>query len=148
MYHPLHIDVREKKILVIGVGKVGRRRIEKLLKSGATITAIDRKRLRIYGVKIIRKDLTPNDLPSLRPYFLVVAATNNKKLNSAIAEKAKREGCLVNRVDLSGGGDVIFPAIVETSSGTLSFSTLGKNPALSKRIKEALGRELPLYKAE
>lgn len=141
MYLPLHIDLRGKKILVVGFGKVGKRRTEKLLRTGADITVIDRRKVRVKGnVKFIQKNLRPNNVPSLKGYFLVVAATDNKRLNAAISRNARRDGCLVNRVDFSKGGNVIFPAVVEMHAGIISFSTLGRKPRLSRQIKEAIER--------
>ena len=141
---PLHIDLRGKKVLVIGFGKVGKRRTEKLLKAGANVTVIDQKKMRTKrSMKFIQKNLPLNNLPSLKGYFLVIASTDDKKLNAAIARNAKREGCLVNRADFFRDGNVVFPAIVETSAGVLSFATLGRSPRLSKQIKEALERGFP-----
>ena len=141
---PLHIDLRGKKVLVIGFGKVGKRRTEKLLKAGANVTVIDQKKMRTKrSMKFIQKNLPRNNLPSLKGYFLVIASTDAKKLNAAIARNAKREGCLVNRADFFRDGNVVFPAIVETSAGVLSFATLGRSPRLSKQIKEALERGFP-----
>lgn len=139
MYLPLHIDMRGKRVLVVGFGKVGKRRTEKLLKAGADVTVIDRKKVQPKrDVKFIQKNLLQNNLPPLEGYFLIVASTDDKKLNAAIARKAKREGCLVNRADHFKGGNVIFPATVEAGAGIISFATLGKSPRLSKRVKEAL----------
>lgn len=144
MYLPLHIDLRGKRVLVIGLGKVGKRRAEKLSKAGAKVTGIDQKKVRVKkSVKFIQKKMRRDDFSHLKGYFLVVASTDDKKLNAAIARNAKREGCLVNRADLFENGDVIFPAIVRTGVGVLSFSTLGKSPQLSKQVKEALKREFP-----
>jgi precorrin-2 dehydrogenase/sirohydrochlorin ferrochelatase len=143
MYLPLHIDLRGKKVLVIGMGEVGKRRVRKLLEAGASITVIDRRRAWVgRGVKFIRRDLRRGALPSFKEYFLVVVSTNDRKLNAAVARKAKREGCLVNRADSFKNGDVIFPAVVEWGRGVFSFTTLGRNPRLSKEIKEALERGL------
>ncbi len=144
MYLPLHIDLRGKKVLVIGFGKIGKGRAEKLLKAGASVTVIDRKKVRTKkSVKFIQKNLRSDNIPPLKGYFLVVISTDDKKLNAAIARNAKRESCLVNSVDLFRDGDMIFPAVVEMSAGVLSFATIGRSPRLSKRIKEALEHELP-----
>jgi len=143
MYLPLYIDFRKKKVLVVGLGRVGRKRAEKLLKFGASVTAIDRKKIKFKKVRLIQRELHPDDIPPLKKYFLVVASTDDGKLNAAIAEKAKREGCLVSRADRFKGGNVIFPAVVETRAGMMSFTTFGKNPKLTKLIKEALELGLP-----
>ncbi|MEM3723185.1 MAG: bifunctional precorrin-2 dehydrogenase/sirohydrochlorin ferrochelatase [Candidatus Hadarchaeales archaeon] len=142
MFLPLYVDLHGKRVLVIGLGKVGKRRARKLSDAGAEVTAIDQKKANVKGIKFIRKKLTPESLPLFRGYFLVVASTDNTELNEAIAKKAMREGCLVNRADLHDGGDVIFPATVKVGEGVLSFSTFGKNPKISKRVKEVLEREL------
>jgi len=141
MYLPLCIDLQGKKVLIIGLGKVGKKRLQKLLKSGAEVAVIDRRKIRVKNAKFTQKNLCLDNLPSLEKYFLVVASTDDEKLNEAIAKKARRDGCLVNRVDLFRGGDVIFPAVVETRAGIISFTTIGRNPRLSRQIKEALERE-------
>ncbi len=138
MYLPLHIDLRGKKVLIIGFGKVGRRRAEKLLAAGARVTAIDKRNLKAkWGVMLLQKNLRPNNLPSFTGYSLIVVATDDRKLNAAIVKKAKREGCLVNRADYFGGGDVIFPAVARVGDLTISFTTLGKSPRLAKLAKGA-----------
>lgn len=140
---PLHLDMEGKRVLVVGLGEVGKRRVEKLLVAGAEVTAIDRKKVKsAKGVKFIRKILGSKNLPSFKGYFLVVAATDDPVLNAAISKRAKADGCLVNRADSHGDGNVIFPAVVETNVGVFSFSTGGKNPRLSKRVKEAIESEL------
>lgn len=139
MYLPLYIDLRGKKVLIVGLGKVGKRRAEKLLKAGADVTVMDWKKVEVGKItKFIKQKLKPDRIPSLKEYFLVIVATDDKKLNAAIARKAKQEGCLVNRVDFFEDGNVIFPAVVETRAGVISFSTLGENPHLLKKIKEML----------
>lgn len=144
MYLPLHIDLRGKRVLVIGLGKVGKRRAEKLLEAGASVTVIDRRKLRVKkGVQFAQKNLRLDNIPPLKGYFLVVASTDDEKLNAAITREAKHEGCLINRADLFRDGDVIFPAVVKKGPSILSFSTSGSNPRLSKQLKEAFERELP-----
>ncbi len=144
MYIPLHINIHGKKVLIVGLGKIGKRRAEKLLKYGADVAAIEQKKIQVKKIKLFKKKLKCNTIPSLRGYFLVVTSTNDQKLNEAIARRAKRDGCLINRADLFSDGDVVFSAVVETRAGIISFTTLGKNPKLSKWTKEVLERELPV----
>ncbi|MEW5994590.1 MAG: bifunctional precorrin-2 dehydrogenase/sirohydrochlorin ferrochelatase [Candidatus Hadarchaeota archaeon] len=141
MYLPLHVSLRGKKVLVVGFGKVGKRRAEKLLAAGADVTVVDKKKVRLKGrMGFVQKNLGPENMPSFRGYFLVVAATDDKKLNEEISKSAMRKGCLVNRADFFEGGNVIFPAVIEKDFGVFSFSTFGKNPRLSKKVKEELER--------
>ncbi|MEW6592801.1 MAG: bifunctional precorrin-2 dehydrogenase/sirohydrochlorin ferrochelatase [Candidatus Hadarchaeota archaeon] len=141
MYLPLHVNLRGKKALVVGFGKVGKRRVKKLLAAGAEVTVIDRKKIAVRGrAKFVQKNLAAKNLPLFKEYFLVVAATDDKKLNAEISKSAMKDGCLVNRSDFFEGGNVIFPAVIEKDFGVFSFSTFGKNPRLSKKVKEALAR--------
>lgn len=137
-YLPLYVNLRGKRVLVVGFGAVGKRRVKELWKAGANITVIDKNRLKGKGPNFIQKKLSTKSIPPLKNYFLVVAATDDKRLNAAIAEKAAREHVLINRADDFRGGNVVFPAIVRTRKNVVSITTFGKDPKLSKEIKRVL----------
>jgi siroheme synthase-like protein len=139
-YFPLFLYMKNKQVLVVGGGKVGKRRATLLQQAGAKVTVIEPNIVHIPGVRVLRKKLNIHKLPSFKKYFLVVAATDDPSLNSAISEKAKREGCLVNRADSYENGDVIFPAVAKTKNFTIAISSGGRNPRMSKRAKEVLER--------
>ncbi|KXB03060.1 hypothetical protein AKJ45_02655 [candidate division MSBL1 archaeon SCGC-AAA261F19] len=141
MYLPLSINLKGKKALVIGAGKVGERRTHKLKNAGAKVTVIDKEPIKIEGVKVIQKELKPNDLPPLKDYSLVVVATNDEGLNATITREAKKEGILINRADDFKAGNVIFPATVKAKDGTISISTFGEDPKLTRRVKELVESE-------
>ncbi|MFN4133242.1 MAG: bifunctional precorrin-2 dehydrogenase/sirohydrochlorin ferrochelatase [Candidatus Hadarchaeales archaeon] len=144
MYLPLFIDVKGKRALVVGFGKVGHRRAMKLLAAGAKVEAIDKRKIRVAdNIRFFQKELLIEKLPSFKKYDIVIVATDDAKLNSAIAKKAMLEGCLVNRVDHFRGGNTIFPAVVRISEITLAFTTFGKNPKLAKMAKEVVKRGIP-----
>lgn len=146
MYLPLHIDLRGKKVLVVGFGRVGERRAHKLLKAGADVTVIDRNKVKVKrGMRSVQKFLQRDKVPSLKGYFLVVASTDDRALNEAICRKAKNDGCLINRADLFEDGNVIFPAVVKNGKGVISFTTFGRSPKLSKKIKEELEHGVSKY---
>lgn len=142
MYLPLYIDMAGRRVIVFGLGKVGRRRAKKLRDSGAEVVGVDRRHVEIGGVDVVRREITPRNIPPLDEYFLVVAATNDRELNFLIAERARAEGALINLVGEFKEGNVIFPAVAETDEKRLSVTTLGNVPSLAKKVKELLEIEL------
>lgn len=142
MYLPLYIDLSGKKTVVFGLGKVGSRRAEKLRDSGAQVFGVDKRPVEIEGVDMLQREIFPDNIPSLDEYFLVVAATDNRDLNSAIVEKARAEGVLANRTGKFDQGDVVFPAVVETEDEKISVTTLGEDPSLAKKAMELLEIEI------
>ena len=147
MYYPLFIDLKNKKILVIGGGRVGSRRALYLLEAGALVTVISKefdKKLEIKNkhLKIIKKEINEKKLNeiSLKNYFLVITATNDKKINEKITKKIKNRA-LVCRADNYKLGNVIFPAVLKVEKNTLAFTTFGKNPKLSKEVKRVLKQQ-------
>ena len=145
MFYPLFINLKNKKILVIGGGRVGSRRALYLLKAGALVAVISKefdKKLEIKNknLKIIKKDITKIKI-NVSGYFLVVIATNDKKINDKIINKIKKNKTLVCRADKPSDGDVIFPAVSSVKEVKIAYTSFGKNPRLIKRIKGIIENE-------
>jgi|SRR3989338_3084664 len=145
MFYPLFINLKNKKILVIGGGRVGSRRALYLLKAGALVAVISKefdKKLEIKNknLKIIKKDITKIKI-NVSGYFLVVIATNDKKINDKIINKIKKNKTLVCRADKPSDGDVIFPAVSSVKEIKIAYTSFGKNPRLIKRIKGIIENE-------
>ena len=117
---------------------------------GFDITVIaDRTVPEMEGVcdRIILAHFDPSDLDQyLDGAFIAVAATDSKALNAAIAETAKKHGCLVNSAH--GGGDVLLPSSVRKENYTVAVSSEGSVPAfppyVAKKIDGFLGPEYDL----
>lgn len=148
MYFPLLINFYGKKVFIAGLGKVGRRRAQKLRDAGAVVTCADRRLKKLKGVQFYKKTLTQTNIPPLKNYFLVIAATNDRDLNEAIAKKARKAGVLVNRVDDFRGGDVIFPAAVKVGKNLFAFTTFGRRPSSSKKVIEVLRNVISTIEVE
>jgi precorrin-2 dehydrogenase/sirohydrochlorin ferrochelatase len=77
----------------------------------------------------------------LEDAFVVIAATDDRQTNLAIAEAARRAGCLVNAVDDPASSDFIVPACVRRGDITIAVSTSGKSPALARKLRTRLEAE-------
>ena len=69
---------------------------------------------------------------------MVIAATNNRKVNKSIANDCHQYNILVNVVDSPEDSNFIVNAFFRQGDLTLSVSTNGKSPALARKIKDDL----------
>jgi len=135
-YFPFFIDIEGRNILIVGGGNVALRKAEKLLPFGAEITVIAPEictELEALSVTLLRRRFTDNDLYGA---FAVIAATNDRVLNSHIYELSTQLGILVNTVDDPEHCGFYFPAIAHKSNVTIGISTDGTAPAFAGYIRE------------
>ncbi len=143
-YYPVNLKIENKRCVVVGGGKVAERKIKVLLEKGALVTVISPK-ITLLIEKLWRESkiiyLPVNYISSpLKDTFLVIAATDDRTINSRVAENADRLGILVNVVDSPAESSFIMPAILSRGDLTIAVSTAGKSPALARKIKEDLAQ--------
>ncbi|WP_039888921.1 bifunctional precorrin-2 dehydrogenase/sirohydrochlorin ferrochelatase [Leptotrichia hofstadii] len=151
MWFPLFINLENKKILVIGGGKVATKKIEKILEYGADITVVtenvvEEKLLQLENVKIENNQKIENDKAKIeklvKGYFLVIAATNNEELNENIANVCDSNGMLINNVSSKIKMNAMFGGIVKNSEFQIAISTSGKNCKRSRAMKSEIQKVL------
>lgn len=141
MMIPLLFNLKNKKALVVGGGKVAARRIITLLENGMQVIAVspdfsecliktDNKALTLIQAVYKKEQLTDMDL--------VVAATDNRELNQQIKRDCQSPKIFCNRVDDPDDSDFIFPSVIRRGDLTLSVCTEGASPFLTKRIVDDL----------
>jgi siroheme synthase (precorrin-2 oxidase/ferrochelatase) len=121
-YFPINLDVEGKKCVVVGTGKVGTRKAEKLKAFGADVVAVD-------------KNYKASDIEGA---YLVFAATNDDKVNAQISKDAKRLGVLVNVADSARESDFIMPALLEKQGLTVTVCSSGLAPARSVKVRDEI----------
>lgn len=147
--YPIYISLINQSVSVVGVGPVGQRKIQRLLKSQPKeIKVIDPSLTdaKIYEIvnNLFIKYKETKFTPLKRKFspeliegdFLVFAATNNEDANESIVLACKERKILCNKADSKGTpGDFIVPASIEKGAISLSISTGGNSPALSRRLR-------------
>lgn len=73
--------------------------------------------------------------------YIILALTNDRSINHAIAEIAKNTSILVNVCDCQEECDFYFPAIIETKQLTASITANGTNHKLVRKVAAQI-REL------
>ncbi|HEV2659818.1 MAG TPA: bifunctional precorrin-2 dehydrogenase/sirohydrochlorin ferrochelatase [Ktedonobacteraceae bacterium] len=142
-YYPIMLDVRGRPALVIGGNDVAAEKAAALSASGAQVTVQNAKfcpellALAEQGAITLRqKAYAAGDLAGA---FVVVAATTyDPQLSEAIWNEAQERGQLVNIVDVPTRCNFIVPSILRRGKLTISVSTEGASPSLSKRIRQRL----------
>ena len=151
MWFPLFINLENKKILVIGGGKVAAKKIEKILEYEADITVVtenvvEEKLLKLENVKIENNQKIENDKAKIeklvKGYFLVIAATDNEELNENIANVCDSNGMLINNVSSKIKMNAMFGGIVKNSEFQIAISTSGKNCKRSRAMKSEIQKVL------
>ena len=136
-FFPFFIDIKDRKILIVGGGNVALRKAEKLLPFDAEITVVAPSICygfsELAGVRLVRRDFRDSDLYNV---FAVIAATDDRVLNSHIYELCTQLGVLVNTVDDPENCGFYFPAVVTKKNVTVGISTGGKSPVFARYIKD------------
>lgn len=98
-YFPFYIDIKDKKILVVGGGKVALRKVEKLLQFEPKITVVAPficDEIRKLGVSIIERKFIDSDIDNI---FCAISATDDEVVNGHIFKLCSEKNILVNTVD-------------------------------------------------
>jgi siroheme synthase-like protein len=145
IYYPILLNIKGKRCVVIGGGKVALRKVKMLLECGAKVTVISptfRQDLILIAknkaIRLIKQDYEPGHLDGA---VVVIAATDSEEINRSVAHEAKRRRVLVNVVDDPGKSDFIVPSFLRRGDLTIAISTGGMSPALAKKIRKKLGQD-------
>ena len=151
MWFPLFVNLKNKKVLVIGGGKVAFKKISKIMEYEADIRVIaenipEEKLLELKNLKIENNRKIGNNKDEIekfvKEYFLVIAATDNEELNENIAEICDSKGILVNNVSSKTKMNSMFGGIVKNDEFQIAISTNGKNCKRSRAMKSEIQKVL------
>ena len=144
---PIFINTREKPCIVIGGGDIALRKINLLLKAKAKVDCLSLlfckgiKNLSKNGhITLINKSFDQTDI---KDYSIIIAATDDKSVNSLISSIAQDKKILVNVVDSPELSSFIMPSIVDRSPLIIAVSSSGKAPVLSRIIRAKLETIIP-----
>ena len=149
MYYPVNLDLRGKKCLVVGGGKVALQKVKGLLRGGAFPTVVaprlEGELLKLGSQRKIHLIRDRFRAKYLKNQFLAIVATDDREANSEIAARCRRQNLLVNVVDQPADCTFTVPSVFRRGSLTIAIATNGASPALSKKIRKDLeklyGRE-------
>lgn len=146
-YLPLFVDVRTRKVVLIGGGVVAARKAELLIKAQAQLVVISpslcsqlqsqcQQNHFIWLAEEYRSSL-------LDDAFLVIAATDDTQLNETVFYDANERKIFVNVVDDQPLCSFIVPSIIDRSPVIVAVSSGGTAPVLARLLREKLETMLP-----
>jgi precorrin-2 dehydrogenase/sirohydrochlorin ferrochelatase len=140
---PLVADLRGRRVVVIGAGRVGVDKAATLLDCGALVTMISDQVLAPLPDGLDRVLVRAYESGDLAGALLVVAATANPTVNDAIVREANECGVLVNVVDDLARSSFYFTANYRDGDVLVSVSTSGASPALAQWVRNRVAAALP-----
>jgi precorrin-2 dehydrogenase / sirohydrochlorin ferrochelatase len=146
-YYPAMLDVRGKRAIVIGGGKISARKAAELAACGAIVEVIDPTPCADIEALVHNQAVTLTRAPyqngDLSDATVAIVATSDVAVQEAAWSEAQRRGILVNTVDKTSRCSFIVPSILRRGPLTIAVSTDGTNPSLARRIRERLEVQFP-----
>ena len=147
MWFPLFINLENKKVLVIGGGKVALKKIKKVLEYGADVTVVtdnikEQSILELKNLKIEDNKKIENNKDEIeklvKDFFLVISATDDEQ----IAQVCDSKEILINNASSKTKMNAMFGGIVKNSEFQIAISTSGKNCKRSRAMKSEIQKVL------
>ncbi len=140
--YPLFIDLRDRRVLVVGAGQVAARRVGALLRSRARLTVVARvvndeiaELGRAGAVELHQRAFRDDDVAG---HALVFSATGDAAVDSAVSAAARAAGVFVNVADELGLSEFHVPAVHRRGDVQVAVSTGGTAPGLAARVRDTI----------
>lgn len=144
-FYPVGLDIKNKKVVIVGGGKIAERKARNLLpyKSDISLVSPDltdelQKLAERKKISYFKKKYSTTDIKNA---FLVFACTSDGTINRKVFNDAKKQNVSVNVCDKTELCDFIIPAVMKKNGLLITVSSDGKNPKLSRRFKEVIENE-------
>ena len=146
-YFPAFLQLNDKKVLLVGGGKIAFEKLERLLDFTKDIKIIAleisdemQKHITDKGLEVELRGYKKADI---KDYAIVIVAVDDIGLQAEIYEESKSYKCLCNAVDSVEYCDFIFPSYIKEDDLTIAISTSGSSPAFAKHFKNYLKKCIP-----
>jgi precorrin-2 dehydrogenase len=150
--YPVFLKLHELELLLVGAGEAGYEKLFFILKSSpsAIVTVVAPEvspRIEAllsqkpgHKVTVHRRSFEKTDPMGCD---VVIAATNDHRLNAHVREAAKSQGALVNVADTPDLCDFYLGGVVTKGDLKIAISTNGRSPTFAKRLRQVLEEALP-----
>lgn len=142
--YTVSLDVTGRRCVVVGSGALAVARTEALLIAGADVEVVaqspcDALLALATAATIHRRGVEPTDLDGT---FIVIVTGEDPTDVARLWAEAQPRGVLVSVLDDVAHCHFAAPAVVRRGDLTLTVATAGKAPALAKRLRRQLERDI------
>ncbi|MEM8985744.1 MAG: siroheme synthase CysG, partial [Pseudomonadota bacterium] len=145
-FFPAFMDVKDKRAVVVGGGALALRKGRLLTKAGARLVFVAPSfdaelRAEFDAADFLERDFKAVDLKGAA---LVVSATDDEDIDTAVAAAARGARVPVNVVDRPHLSDFTVPSIVDRGDVVIGVSTAGAAPVLGRMIRSRIEAIAPV----
>lgn len=141
-WFPLFTNIAGKTVVVVGAGRIAKRRIETLLKFDCRIRVVALEAVpeveSYAGQGKLELRIKPYEASDLEGADYVLAASNDKQINHQIYEICREGKIPVNVADDKEKSDFYFPGVVRKNGITVGVTAEGKDHELAKKATWAI----------
>lgn len=148
--YPIFLKLDVVQTLIVGGGNVGLEKLTFILRQSpeAKIKVVSKEfhpeiillAINNPNIQIAEREFEDNDLKGIK---LLILATNNKKVNFEIYQKAKQFDILTNVVDNPPLCDFYTAAVLKKGAVKIAVSSNGVSPTLAKRLRDIIADVIP-----
>ncbi len=142
----MELSITDARVLAIGGGTVGTRRIRQFVDAGAAVTVVslqvtdDVRQMATAGtVRLSVRAFAENDLDA-HPWRLVSIAITDRDQSAQMVQMAMQRNLLV--VNAHGGGNAHLVAERQLGSVSVGVSTGGRSPGLARKVADRIVNDL------
>ena len=146
-YLPIFIQIKQRPCLVVGGGSIAARKVALLRNAEAAVTVVSPELCTelsdLAAAGKIQHKAKIFSVEDMSDCVLVIAATNQRKVNQQISALAQEKKLPVNVVDDPALCSFIMPSMVDRSPVQIAISTGGVSPVLARLIRTKLEGMIP-----
>lgn len=144
---PVFLDIRGRRALLVGGGKVAARKADLLIRAGCNVTVVAptlndsmARLVQEHGIEHKTSDLSADDLDGC---VLAFGACSDSATNRKLRDLGTAAGIPVNVSDDPDLCDFIMPAVVDRSPLLIAIASSGTAPVLTRALKARFETTVP-----
>ncbi len=145
-YVPVLLDLENLRILFVGAGRQAANKMRHFVENGALVRIVSptlnegiRPYLDAGRVQWVARQYRPDDLDHMQ---VVMACTDNAKVNRQVVQEAKDKGILAGNISFEGPRNLQMMAYTKQQSLIVGVSTKGQAPLLSPAILQDISSSM------
>jgi precorrin-2 dehydrogenase/sirohydrochlorin ferrochelatase len=137
-YLPVALNLENRKVIIIGGGKVALHKISVVQKYGGNISLFGKKVIDEVKATGVNWKEIPYSTELLEGADIVYCATDSRETNKQIGVDARSLGAIVNVVDDPSNCDFVSPAIHQDGEMSVAVTSNGKNVFASIKLRDKI----------